>query len=263
MRNVLLKCLKQAGEIQLAKFQHIDKISIKQSISSIVTEVDFECEQAIIGIIQKEFPEHNILSEESGLMNNNSVYTWVIDPLDGTSNYAAGLPWFGILIGVFNGKEPILSGAYIPVSDKLYLAETGKGATLNGQALKIVLQRPDASLVSFSTDYTSDIDYLNRAVAIYKCMVKNTRNVRSTNSLVDLLAVAENRLGCCINMFGGVWDIAAPYLIIKESGGVFRGINNEEIDFQLDAEHVNANYAVILGSESIVDELMCKISGEH
>ncbi len=259
MKAVLIKSLKRAGEIQLKKFQNIDKISIKETISSIVTEVDFESERAIIEIIQKEFPKHNILSEETGLKNNNSRYTWIIDPLDGTSNYAAGLPWFGVLIAVFQDKVPFIAGAYIPITDKLYLAESGKGAFMNGQILKINPKKIEDSLVGFSTDHSIDENYLRRGLEIYKYVIQNARNVRSTNCLIDLLNVTENNYGCSVNMFNGIWDIAAPYLIIKEAGGIMKDISGKEIEFKLDENNIKKNYSMVTGSELLVNKLVKEI----
>jgi myo-inositol-1(or 4)-monophosphatase len=259
MQELLIECLKRAGEIQLSRFHTIDKISRKESISSIVTEVDLECDKEINGIIQKGFPDHNVLSEETGLKNNNSEYTWIIDPLDGTSNYAAGLPWFGVLIAVLKGNVPFMAGAYIPFSDKLYLAESGKGASLNGKILKIENRNIDDSLFAFSIDYTKDDNYLNRGVEIYKYLIKNTRNVRTTNSLIDLLNVAENSFGGVINMYNGIWDIAAPNLIIKEAGGIVKDIYGFELEFKTDESHIYKNYPVITGSPLIVERVIKEI----
>lgn len=262
MQELLIECLKRAGEIQLKKFQNIDKISRKESISSIVTEVDFECDKEITGMIQKSFPDHNLLSEETGLQKNNSEYTWIIDPLDGTSNYAAGLPWFGVLIAVLKGNVPFLAGAYIPFSDKLYLAESGKGSTLNGVILEIEDKNIEDSLFGFSMDSTKDDNYLNRGVAIYKFLVKNSRNVRTTNSLIDLLNVAENRFGGVINMYNGIWDIAAPYLIIKEAGGITKDIYGFELEFKVDGSNIYKNYPVITGSLLIVEKVLGGITNQ-
>jgi len=92
MKKTLIEALKSAGEIQCRSFQAVRSIAEKESISSVVTEVDIESESKIIGVIENNYPGHNILSEEYGFKNRPSAYTWVIDPLDGTSNYAAGLP---------------------------------------------------------------------------------------------------------------------------------------------------------------------------
>jgi myo-inositol-1(or 4)-monophosphatase len=256
MKELLIECLKRAGKIQLSRFQNIDKISRKESISSIVTEVDLECDKEITGIIQKGFPEHNLLSEETGLRINDSEFTWIIDPLDGTSNYAAGLPWFGVLIAVMKGNIPYMAGAYIPFADKLYLAESGNGATLNGEVLKIENKNIEDVLFGFSMDYTKDDNYLNRGIEIYKFLVKNARNVRTTNSLIDLFNVAENTFGGVINMYNGIWDIAAPYLIIKEAGGIVKDIYGFELEFKTDKNNIYKNYPVITGSPLIVERVL-------
>lgn len=256
MQKILIDCLKRAGKIQLNRFQNINKISRKESISSIVTEVDLECDEVITGIIQDSFPDHNILSEETGLKINNSEFTWIIDPLDGTSNYAAGLPWFGVLIAVLKGNIPYMAGAFIPSSDKLYLAESGKGSTLNGEYLKIENKNIEDSLFGFSMDFTKDVNYLNRGIEIYKFLVMNSRNVRTTNSLIDLLNVAENTFGGVVNMYNGIWDIAAPWLIIKEAGGVIKDINGLDLEFKVDKDNIYKSYPVIIGSPLLVERVI-------
>jgi myo-inositol-1(or 4)-monophosphatase len=149
-----------------------------------------------------------------------------------------------------------MTGAYIPFSDKLYLAESGKGASLNGKILKIENRNIEDSLFAFSMDYTKDDNLLNRGVEIYKYLVKNTRNVRTTNSLIDLLNVAENSFGGVINMYNGIWDIAAPYLIIKEAGGIVKDIFGFELEFKADESNIYKNYPVITGSPLIVERVI-------
>ena len=108
---------------------------MKENQSSIVTNADIESEKTIIGIINNAFPGHNIISEECGYMHNGSEFTWVIDPLDGTSNFAAHIPWFGVLIAVLKDSEPILAGACLPIQQDVYLAEKGAGCFRNGERI--------------------------------------------------------------------------------------------------------------------------------
>ena len=98
MKDLLVSALKAPGEILLEYFHKPITAKQKESQSSIITEADIKSEAIIIKLIRDRFPEHNIISEERGSINNTSEYTWIIDPLDGTSNFAAGIPWFGILI---------------------------------------------------------------------------------------------------------------------------------------------------------------------
>src|SRR4030042_6478951 len=115
MKNLLISALKVSGKTLLGYFNKPLKTKQKESQSSIVTEADIESENVIINLIKARFPGHNIISEESGFTDNKSEFTWVIDPLDGTSNFASGIPWFGILIALFKHNTPVAAGAYLPV----------------------------------------------------------------------------------------------------------------------------------------------------
>jgi len=255
MKSVLIEALKQAGQIQLEYFGKDMQEVVKESISSIVTEIDIESEKCIIENIISAYPNHNIISEECGYINNLSNYTWVIDPIDGTSNFAAGIPWFGVLIAIFENNIPVLSGAYLPVSDDLYIAEKGKGSFLNGQKLQIPDKELCNILFAFSTDYSSNKDYQDFGIGLYQFLIQNSRNVRSTNSLVDALFVAETKLGGCINMFAKIWDIAATYLIVKEAGGIFKSLNLEDIKFDLSQQGLQKNYGILAGSAASIKNI--------
>ncbi len=255
MKETLIKAISAAGEIHLKHFRSAHRISIKESFTSIVTEADIESEKKIIEVISGQFPDHSILSEEAGFLDKNSPYTWVIDPIDGTSNYAAGLPWFGPLIALLEKGRPVLAGASMPVKGDIYLAEEGKGATLNGSPFHLVEQELSDALSGFSTNYTADEEYQRLALKIYHFLVQHTRNVRTTNALIDLLNVAEGRYGGCVIMFNGLWDIAAPYLIIKEAGGIMLDLDGHEIDFTADRHSLKKNYPVVTGSSLFVREV--------
>ncbi len=255
MKNVLIKALHEAGRIQRENFNKAHHIEEKESISSIVTEVDFLCDKIITDIIRQEFPLHNFLTEESGLTNNHSRYTWVIDPLDGTSNFAAGVPWFGVLIALFENDLPVLAGAYLPITDQLYIAEAGKGAFLNNRKLVIEDINLKNALFAFSIDYSDDNAFLEKGLDLYRHIIKNARNIRSTNSLVDFMMVAEGKFGGAVNLFTKIWDIAAPWLIIREAGGELKQLFETELSFDLSERGLVKNYPVIAGSFSILAEL--------
>jgi myo-inositol-1(or 4)-monophosphatase len=255
MKELLIKTLKEAGQIQRENFRKAHTIEQKESISSVVTEVDLLCDKKIATLIAEKFPDHNILTEENGFVNKHSKYTWVIDPIDGTSNFAAGISWFGVLVAVLDNKTPLMAGAYLPIDNKLYFAETGKGAFLNGEKLEISKSLLKDSLVSFATDYTDNTEYLNKGIAIYKALINKSRNIRCTNSLLDFMLVAEGRLGAAVNMFTKIWDIASPWLIIKEAGGLLKSLNGSEIDFDLGENALKKNYGVMAGSQDILNEV--------
>ncbi len=260
MRETLIRALRAAGNELLFHFGQHMEFRIKESQSSIVTEADLKSDSLIGRIIMESFPSHNILSEESGFSNRGSDFTWVIDPLDGTSNFASSVPWFGILIAVFEGNKPVLGGAYLPVADKIYLAEAGKGATMNGKQFSMTKNNGlKNSLFSFNVDFTDNEEVLNESIGIYRRLVSGTRNIRCTNSLVDFLYVAEGKFGGVINLFTRIWDISALGLIIEEAGGVMQYVNGEEIIFRFDEKTAYKNYPVMAGSGEIIAELKGKV----
>jgi myo-inositol-1(or 4)-monophosphatase len=256
MRDTLIKALKSAGHIQRQRFGESLQMSLKESISSIVTDVDLSSEKAILETIRKEFPGHNLLGEESGFGNNNSDWTWVVDPLDGTSNFAAHLPWFGVLIAVFEKQIPVLAGAYLPIEDVLYVAERGKGTYRNGHRINMHPAVLSEALFAFSTDFTHDEAFLEKGMVWFKYIIKNSRNTRSTNSLVDLMYVLEGKFGGCINLFTKIWDIAAPWLLIREAGGLLTALDRNPMVFELSDKALYKNYPIIAGHELLVNSLL-------
>lgn len=257
MKNLLISALKVSGEILLEYFNNPLEIQQKESQSSIVTIADIESEKIITALIKERFPAHNIISEESGFTNNNSEYTWIIDPLDGTSNFASGIPWFGVLISLLVNDAPIMGGAYLPVQDLLYFAETGKGVLRNGETLPLHKNNQlKNSLFAFCVDYTEDMVFLNRGMEIYKYIVKNSRNIRSTNSLIDFIYVAEGKFGGVLNLNTKVWDISGLGLIISEAGGIMKRMDGNDIQYRVCEDLIKENFSVIAGSVQIVESLI-------
>jgi myo-inositol-1(or 4)-monophosphatase len=256
MKETLIKALKAAGEELLKHFGKHTDFKVKESQSSIVTQADLKSDSLIIRLIMERFPLHNIISEESGFNNRKSRYTWIIDPLDGTSNFVSAIPWFGVLIALFEENIPVLGGAYLPVLNQLYIAEKGKGVAINGKPFTMAKSSGlKNSLFSFNVDFTENEKALNESINIYKNLVKATRNIRCTNSLIDFLYVAEGKFGGCINLFTRIWDISALGLIIEEAGGMMQYINGEDIKFNLGKDISETNFAVMAGTEEILKEL--------
>jgi myo-inositol-1(or 4)-monophosphatase len=257
MREILINALRAGGRVQLGYFERQFEITQKESQSSVVTVADIESERVIIDIIRTAFPGHNIVSEECGLVSNGSEFTWVVDPLDGTSNFAAGIPWFGVLIAVLKGEVPVLGGAYLPVGDVLYVAEKGKGAYRNDVLMPALAKRVlKDSLVGFGIDFSDDDAVLASGVGMFKNVVAGARNIRSTNSLLDFLYVAEGRFGAVVNMHTMIWDIAAPQIIITEVGGAMKGVDGGIIRYSVDEGVTGISYAVVAGAEGIVEEVI-------
>jgi myo-inositol-1(or 4)-monophosphatase len=250
--KILQTALKQGGEVLLSHLGKTPEVSIKESISSVLTGADLAAEKAILDVLGESSGSYNVISEEAGFLNRHSEFTWVVDPLDGTSNFAAGLPWFGVIIALFREDLPILGGMYLPLDQLLYLAEEGKGATLNGKPIRTTPSDVLAeNLVAYSFDFSdipgktdAEMDLLNR-------LSKQVRNIRSTNSLVDFCYLADGRLGAVLNQSTRIWDIAVPWLMIRECGGRVTDIQGEEITFHISPEAVNLNYTILASGASL------------
>jgi len=255
MKKTLINALNRAGQIQREKFRKSLTISLKESASSIVTEVDIACEKVIFDAIRNSFPEHNLLGEESGFINNGSNFTWIVDPLDGTSNFAAGIPWFGILIAVLEKNVPVMAGSLIPLENSLCYAARSEGTWIDGKRIHMVEQSLASSLIAFSMDFTDEEPLLDKGMAWYRYLLKHARNVRSTNSLIDFQYVAEGKLGGCINFFTKIWDISAGFLFLQEAGGVMVGLDGKEIEFHLNESGISGTYPVVAGTPGIIQQL--------
>ena len=132
----LLSICQGAGTLLLKYFGKVRQIEIKPG-AGIVTEADKAAESYVVKQILRKFPESSIITEEAGAFSGKSELTWVIDPLDGTSNYAHGFPWFCVSIGVYVGKKALAGGIYHPILKEFFFAERGKGSFLNGKRIRV------------------------------------------------------------------------------------------------------------------------------
>ncbi|HPE78232.1 MAG TPA: inositol monophosphatase [Draconibacterium sp.] len=257
MERTVRKALHGAGIILMHNFGKITDYEEKESQSSIVTKADIESEKKIIEIISEKFPDHNTLGEETGFQNRNSEFTWVIDPLDGTSNFAAGLPWFGVIICVLKNSIPFLAGCFLPVQNELYFAEKGRGATCNGKKITVSDETKLKNiLAAYSLDFSDEPGKTEHETKVIGTLVKNIRNLRGTNCLIDFCYTADGKLGACINQTTKIWDIAAPGLIIEEAGGIVTDILGNQFDFSLNETNYNRNFNIVCSNKMLHAELI-------
>lgn len=263
MLEFAIKCSKKAGEILLKHWKKSPNKITKKDRSNIVTQADIKSERQIVNLIKSKFPDHGIISEEYGVINIHSDKIWIIDPLDGTSNFAAGLEWFGVLIALIVKTRPVLAVAYLPAMGKLYYAEAGEGAFKNNRKIRVAPDnRLENVLCSIGIDFANQRK-LNRQLNILIRLCSRVRNIRSTNSLVDFCNVAEGFYGGAINFNTKIWDISAPYLIIKEAGGKMTEINGQDIQFNFARNTksiLTREYRVIASNKNLHNQLIkiCK-----
>lgn len=260
----MITALQAAGKLLLDHFGRKPKIKVKESDGSIVTETDIQSERLILGILDKHPGQYNIISEECGFIKSESEYTWVIDPIDGTSNFAAGLPWFGVIMALMKDRIPVLGGMYLPLEDQLYYAEKNGGAWKNDKPIRVngARQLKD-TLLAYSFDHSSDPGKSAAEMKMIEKIAATVRNIRATNSLVDFCYVADGRLGAVINQTTKIWDIAGPSLIIQEAGGLVCDINKNDLDFNVSPGSMSHNYSVVASGANVHDELLSLIRIEQ
>ena len=196
----------------------INSISYKGR-DDIVTDVDKKSERMIIDIIRSRFPGHSILSEERGAVDNHSPYKWIIDPLDGTTNFAHAFPFFSVSIALEESGRIIAGVIYDPMREELFSAEAGKGAYLNNK--RITVSTTGKLSGSFlATGFSYGRKRKDKNVGNFKKLLVRTMAVRRAGSAaLDLAYVACGRFDGFWEMDLHPWDSAAGYLLVKEAKG--------------------------------------------
>jgi myo-inositol-1(or 4)-monophosphatase len=196
------------------------QISNKEGINNLVTEADHASEKAIIQTIREQFPDHFILSEEAGEMASGSEYKWIIDPIDGTVNYAHGIPICCVSIGIEHNGVVIMGTVFNPFLKEFYFSEKGSGATLNGELIQVtaVTDVINACLVT-GFPYTY-LDVPNGPLDVFSRFIRKGVPVRRLGSAaMDLCWVAAGRFDGFYEHKLQPWDSAAGFLIVEEAGG--------------------------------------------
>ena len=220
LKTTLINAVK-AGASELTRFFNKSfTVSNKQGINNLVTEADHASEKAILELIKKEFPDHYILSEEAGEIIQDSNYKWIIDPIDGTVNFAHGIPICCVSIAIEHRGEIIMASVYNPNLNELFFAEKGEGAMLNEKTIKVSekINVINACLVS-GFPYTY-LDMPNGPLQVFERFIRKGVPVRRLGSAaIDLCWVAAGRFDGFYEHKLEAWDSAAGYLIVEEAGG--------------------------------------------
>ena len=234
--QVAITAAKEAGRIQKVHLGDLHTVEFKGEINP-VSEVDKLCEKAIKQIILDAFPDHDLLTEESAFKGKGSPFKWVIDPIDGTTNYIHGFPFFCVSIALEIDGKIKLGVVYDPLFDELFQAETGKGAFLNGNQISVSRMKDlDLSFLTtgFPYDVREHVDFYLRFFRQF--MMKSIAIRRPGSAALDLCYVAAGRFDGYWELKIHSWDVAAGSLMVTEAGGKvtdFRGrtfsIYDEEI----------------------------------
>lgn len=216
--ELAIQVAREAGDIARTHFHQVKKVEFKGR-KDIVTDVDFLIEKALVARLREEFPGHSIITEESQGYRGESDFTWVIDPLDGTRNFAMGIPFFCCSIALTSGEDILVAALYDPLRDELFHAEKGKGAYLNSSPIS-VSRRTSLGQALVGLDLGYHDGRAKRALELVCQLWPGMQAVRIMGSAALGLAYAAcGRLDIYFHHFLYPWDLAGGILLAQEAGG--------------------------------------------
>jgi myo-inositol-1(or 4)-monophosphatase len=231
--DFIQQTLQTVSVIASQNFGKVSGIIKSGDYNQVLTQTDLEIGSQIILEIQSHFPDHNIIDEEAGIINKGSRYTWVVDPIDGTSNFANGIPTYGIIIGLLEEARPVAGGIAMPEFNEIYIAEKGKGAYCNGEKIKVSDQK---ELLHTLVAYGVDGHQENPQMTYQECrllaeIVLHIRNLRCSNSVFDFAMLVRGNYGGALNRTSKIWDNVAPHILVEEAGGKYTDFFGQAMDY--------------------------------
>ena len=251
--SVCENAARRAGELVLSRFRSDVEVSLKGR-ANVVTDADLASERVILDYVQEEYPDFGILSEESDPVPGASPYTWVVDPIDGTRNFAEGIPHFCIVVAIADGDEVVAGVTYDPVRDELFSAQKGTGALLDGQPIRISDRRNiDEAILGFDLGYDfGQAKHLMEMVAGIWPQISGYRLMGS--SAMSIAYTAAGRIDLYAHHSLSAWDIASGILLAREAGA--RVLDRATLqDANLHSP------GLIIANQSLLDQFLAMTNG--
>ena len=240
--NVATEAARTAGEYILQQAEHLDRLQVeKKGRADYVSQVDITAEKLIIETIRKYYPDHNLRAEETGVHQTQSKFEWLIDPLDGTTNFLHGFPHYAVSLAVLENGKLTHAAIYDPNRDEMFAASKGEGARLNNYRIRVSPQKTlDDALLATGIPYTQ-FDFMEDYLQSFRSFMTQTAGLRRAGSAaLDLAYVACGRVDGYWEFNLKPWDIAAGALIVKEAGGLVTDFKGGE-DFLVSGNILTAN----------------------
>jgi myo-inositol-1(or 4)-monophosphatase len=248
MLNTAVKAARKAGSIITRASSDIDRLTIRSKRKNdFVSEVDHSAEEAIIGVLREAYPAHGIIAEESGDDRADAEFVWVIDPLDGTTNFLHGFPQYCVSIGLLHKGVPNQAVVFDPNRNELFTASKGVGAYLNDRRIRVSkTDKIEDALMGTGFPF-KEVGNLDDYLRMFKNVTLNCAGVRRPGAAaLDLAWVAAGRVDGFWEIGLSPWDMAAGALLVREAGGLIGDLNGE--DKFLDSGRVVAANGKIFGA---------------
>ncbi len=227
--NTAIEAARRAGDLAMRYVKRLDELKVRsKSRNDFVTQVDLEAEQAIIEIIHARYPQHAIQGEETGIQEGDET-VWIIDPLDGTTNYLHGFPMFAVSIGVQVKGRMTVGVVYDPNRQELFTAIRGVGAQLDGRRLRVKNQQKlEGALIGTGFPYRMNDQWMDTYLNQFRAVMQVAADCRRPGSAaLDLCYLAAGRLDGFWEFGLQPWDIAAGSLILREAGGLISSMTDD------------------------------------
>lgn len=231
LKSFIIELGRMAGDIINAKFRTSFEIKTKEGPNNLVTEVDQEVEQLLRQQILRYYPTHSIIGEEFEAVKGSSEFTWIIDPIDGTTNFAHGLPFCCVSIALLINQVTQLAVVYNPLLEEFYFAEKDGGAFLNGQPIQVSVNG-DLNRAFLATGYPFHFNETNAEIRLlpYQKLLSMALPIRRIGTVaMEICWVANGRLDGFWEYHLKPWDIAGAYLVLQEAGGSISDFSGKEV----------------------------------
>ncbi|MGC8521287.1 MAG: inositol monophosphatase family protein [Steroidobacteraceae bacterium] len=228
--NIAVRAARRAGEIIVRSLNNLESLTVTaKGRNDFVSEVDRAAEAEIVGIIHRHYPEHAILAEEGGAQGENDT-RWIIDPLDGTTNFLHGFPVFAVSIACEHKGRLEHAVVYDPMRQELFTASRGGGAHLDNRRMRVSKQRTlEGALIGTGFPFRANDRYLDAYFAMLKAATQSTAGIRRPGAAaLDLAYVAAGRIDGFWELGLSPWDTAAGTLLVREAGGHIGTLSGEE-----------------------------------
>ncbi len=254
--NIAVRAARRAGNVILRNLNRVDALTVvEKGRNDFVTEVDRSAEQEIIQTVLRSYPTHGFMAEESGTAGADAEFVWIIDPLDGTTNFLHGFPQFCVSLGIqYHGKIEH-AVIYDPWRQEIFTATRGDGAYLDGRRIRVTKAKSiDGALIGTGFPYRDNVHFIDPYMAMLRAVTMRAAGVRRPGSAaLDLAYVAAGRTDGFWELGLSPWDTAAGTLLIQEAGGLVGTLTGGEY---------NLGPHIVAGGPKVYESLLAEI-GPH